>query len=216
MTGRPRPTDSGIGGDFDAAFRALAGREPAAGPLSARLLRCYDEPHRAYHTRLHLGEAYQALAQCRAVADRWHEVEVALWFHDAIYDVSRKDNEAHSADWARDTVLAAGLPRDVAARVHALVMSTQHDPVPPDTDAKIVVDVDLSILGAPPARFDEYERQVREEYSAVPEAVYRAGRARVLRQFLERPAIFNTARFVGRYERQARANLQRSIAKLGG
>jgi predicted metal-dependent HD superfamily phosphohydrolase len=78
----------------------------------------------------------------------------------------------------------------------------------------VLVDVDLSILGATQSRFDEYERQVREEYGWVPEPIYRRKRREILESFLGRPAIYNTARFIGRYEQQARANLARSLARL--
>jgi predicted metal-dependent HD superfamily phosphohydrolase len=81
-------------------------------------------------------------------------------------------------------------------------------------DEKILVDVDLSILGAKSERFDEYERQVREEYSWVPAPIFRSKRKATLAEFLNRPTIFNTEKFVGVYEARARENLRRSVAKL--
>ena len=142
------------------------------------------------------------------------ECELALWFHDAIYDVKRKDNESRSADWASSVVLAYGLPAECGERVHALVMATCHDAVPRGTDQEIVVDVDLSILGARPERFDEYERQVREEYSWVPGIVFRSKRRKMLQELLKRSTIFCTEKFVRAYEAQARENLERSVRQL--
>ena len=81
-------------------------------------------------------------------------------------------------------------------------------------DAKLLVDVDLSILGAPPARFDEYEWQVREEYSWMPDWMFRHKRREILEAFLARPRVFNTEHFFTSYEVQARANLERSIKSL--
>jgi predicted metal-dependent HD superfamily phosphohydrolase len=176
----------------------------------------YSEPHRKYHTMQHLDECFDKLQEIRAEAVHPEEIELALWFHDAIYDVKRQDNEKRSADWARSTVLAAGLSVAIAERVHALVMATRHNAVPSDVDEQILVDVDLSILSAKPDRFDEYERQVREEYLWVPGLRFRAKRRRVLTEFLKRPKIFNTEQFINTYEAQARANLQRSIQRLGG
>jgi predicted metal-dependent HD superfamily phosphohydrolase len=92
-------------------------------------------------------------------------------------------------------------------------MATRHQAVPESADAKVLVDVDLWILGAPQPRFDEYEAQVREEYGWVPALVYRKKRREVLGSFAARPAIYHTAPFVQRYEAQARANLARSLAK---
>ena len=143
-------------------------------------------------------------------------MQLALWFHDAIYDTRAQDNEERSAIWAADSLRGAGVREDVAARVHALVMVTKHAAVPSGADAELLVDVDLSILGAPEARFAEYERQVRREYAWVPEDAFRRARARVLESFLARPRIYSTRWFERRLEERARANLARSIAELSG
>jgi predicted metal-dependent HD superfamily phosphohydrolase len=103
------------------------------------------------------------LENVRSLCDHPEEVEMALWFHDAIYNTSKKDNEKRSAEWARDSVLAAGVSIEPAERIYELVMATTHDAVPVGTDAEVLVDIDLGILGAEPGRFDDYELQVREE-----------------------------------------------------
>ncbi len=180
------------------------------------LIARYSEPHRRYHTVQHLEECFGRFAELKGEAVHPQEIELALWFHDAIYDTRRQDNEERSADWARSTVLAASLPTSVAERVHALIMATRHNAVPSGTDEQIVVDVDLSILGARPERFDEYENQVRDEYFWVPGMVFRPKRRAILKEFLERPTIFSTQKFIDAYEAQARQNLERSIKQLGG
>lgn len=180
-----------------------------------RLIACYSEPHRKYHTVRHLDECFVKLEELRSEAHHPEEVELALWFHDAVYDPKRQDNEARSAEWARATASAANLPAAVADRIHSLVMATCHETVPHESDEKVLVDVDLSILGEAPERFDEYEDQIREEYSWVPTIVFRAKRQGILKGFLARPSIFNTPKFVEAYEARARANLERSIKRLG-
>jgi predicted metal-dependent HD superfamily phosphohydrolase len=180
----------------------------------ADLVARYAEPHRHYHTLQHLSECFDRWPELRAHAVNAAEVEVALWFHDAIYDTSRSDNEALSAVLARDTALALGARGDSARRIHELVMFTRHAIEPVGPDAQALVDTDLSILGAVPARFDEYERQVRLEYGWVPEAAFRERRAAILRQFLDRPHIFSTELFRERYEPRARANIARSLGAL--
>ena len=192
------------------------GRAVPDESLHHDLLACYSEPHRKYHTVQHLDECFERLSEVTEEATHLGEVELALWFHDAIYDTKRQDNEERSADWARSTVLAAGLPTSAAERVHALIMATRHDAVPAGTDERILVDVDLSILGAMPGRFAEYENQVREEYSWVPAIVFRSKRRAILEQFLKRPTIFSTQKFIQGYEPQARRNLEQSIRQLGG
>ena len=190
----------------------------AASPdpkLYGELIARYSEPHRKYHTLRHLDECFEKLDEVRALAEHPAEIELALWFHDAIYNVKRHDNEKKSADWARASAVAAGTPADACNRVHSLIMATRHKAVPRGTDAEILVDVDLSILGAAPERFDQYERQVREEYAWVPEFVFRRERKAILKEILARSRIFSTTRFRDRYEQQARSNIERSLERLG-
>lgn len=191
--------------------------QPAADEdLFRRLVDCWSEKHRHYHTLQHLDECLDLFEKVRATAQRPGEIELALWFHDAFYDPKRDDNEERSAQWARDCVLEAGLPADTADRLHSLVMATRHEAVPEDADAQLLVDVDLAILGSDAARFDESDEQIRREYAHVPEDEYRAGRRRVLGEFLARPRLYSTDYFYSRYERQARENLSRTLARLGG
>ncbi|MBT9552193.1 MAG: hypothetical protein IV088_15195 [Hydrogenophaga sp.] len=65
-------------------------------------------------------------------------------------------------------------------------MATCHDAEPEGDDARRLVDIDLAILGADPARFAEYDAQVREEYRWVPNWLYRCKRREVLAGFLAR------------------------------
>lgn len=190
-----------------------AGVTAPAG-LFERIIAAYAEPHRAYHTLQHLDECLASLAPAAHLAHAIGSVELALWFHDAIYDTRAKDSEVRSARWARKELSVSGVTPDVAESVEALVLATRHDVTPADADARLLVDVDLSILSAPAARFDEYEAQVRIEYGWVPEDAFREGRSRVLRTFLDRPAIFSTPWFRDRCEARARQNLARSLARL--
>jgi predicted metal-dependent HD superfamily phosphohydrolase len=174
----------------------------------------WAEGHRKYHTLQHLRECLALFDRDRLLAEHPGEVAIALWFHDAIYDTTRHDNEAESADWARRELRAIGAPPEGADRVHALVMATRHSDVPATPDERLLVDIDLAILGADEARFDAYERQVRDEYAHVPEALFRARRREILHAFVERAPIYNTPTYVRRFEAAAKANLGRSLARL--
>lgn len=202
-----------------AQWQQMWARFGVAAPDAAvfeELVARYSEPHRRYHTIRHLDECFAKLEELRPEANHPEEVEFALWFHDAIYDTRRQDNEAKSATWARATASAANLPAAVGDRILSLIMATRHDAEPHEPDEKVLVDVDLSILAESPERFDEYESQIREEYSWVPAIVFRSKRREILREFLMRASIFNTRKFVEAYEEQARANLERSIKRLEG
>jgi predicted metal-dependent HD superfamily phosphohydrolase len=159
-----------------------------------------------------LGECIDLFERVGALAAHPAEVEVGLWFHDAVYDVQRSDNEARSADWLREAAGAAGISADVTERVRALIMATRHAALPQGGDEQLLVDIDLAILAADDARFAEYERQIRAEYAFVPDATFAARRRAVLARFRDRERIYSTPRLHDELERAARANLARAIA----
>src|SRR5262249_39444803 len=159
----------------------------------------YSEPHRHYHTYQHLAECFENIQDIIALAEHPAEVKIGLWFHDAIYDTRRHDNEERSADWARSAARGLGAGGERAQRIYDLIMFTRHDAEPVGIDAQVLVDTDLGILGAQPARFQEYETQVRSEYRWVPDARFRSTRARILKEFLDRPHLYWTAYFRERY-----------------
>lgn len=182
--------------------------------LYRELLARYREPQRSYHNEQHLDECFACFRDVRAEAEHPAEIELAIWFHDAIYDSKRKDNEERSADWARREAIRFGVPRESAERIHSLILATEHQEAPVTQDAKILLDADLAILGAAPARFDQYEQQVREEYSWVPGFVFRRKRRELLSRLLGRKAIYATELLRARYEQLARDNLKRSLGRL--
>lgn len=192
----------GASGDGAAVFNTLVAR--------------YGEPHRRYHTLQHLAECLAAFDQARHLAAHAAEVEMALWFHDAVYDVRRSDNEEQSAQWAESALQAAGVPAPVAARVSSLVLATRHSAEPVSPDERVLVDVDLGILGSGEARFAEYERQIREEYAFVPALLFRRKRKAILQTFLQRPRIYSTPHFFAALEQAARRNLKRAIGRSAG
>lgn len=192
------------------AWTALAG-EGDAHALRDTLIASYGEPQRKYHTRQHLTECLALLEEVATLAAHPAEVEMALWFHDAIYDVKGSGNEERSADWAHAALREAGVDAAVAERVRKLVLVTKHDGVPQSPDEQVLVDIDLAILGAERPRFDEYERQIREEYGFVPGFLFRRKRKQILRTFLDRPVLYSTPMLRERLDARARENLRRAI-----
>lgn len=175
-----------------------------------QLVALYSGPNRFYHNLQHLTECLQEFDEARFLARRPITVELAIWFHDAIYDSHADDNEERSAQLAREWLSEAGGSPKLIESVTELILATQHNAVPEDPDTQLIVDVDLSILGRTPARFHEYELQIRQEYSWVPEEIFATRRAAILRAFLARERIFATDWFRAKYEKQARRNLHAS------
>jgi predicted metal-dependent HD superfamily phosphohydrolase len=196
-----------------ALWQAIAAKgDPLA--VYRELCSLYSQSHRHYHNLCHVAECLAEFYAARSLAREPMAVELALWFHDAVYDTKAHDNEEKSAELARRHLSEAGARADLCAAVTSLVMATkQHDPSL-HPDAPLVVDVDLSILGRPQARFDEYESQIRREYDWVAAATFAAKRAEILERFLARERIYSTEPFFRKYEETARVNLCRSLEQL--
>lgn len=179
--------------------------------LMHRLLAAYAEPQRKYHTVQHLSECLALLEHHLDLAAEPAEVEMALWFHDAVYDVKGADNELKSAAWAEMELSEAGVSAERIARVSSHILATRHGGLPEGRDQMLLVDIDLAILGAPRSRFEEYERQVRAEYGWVPEPLFCCKRQALLEEFLHRSPLYSTPVLREALQGRARENLAYSL-----
>ena len=198
-------------GRFDRLWSRL-GPVGGGGEAFDELVARYGEPHRVYHTAEHIRDCLHQLDD--ASLEPTDAVEAAIWYHDAVYDSHREDNEARSADLAERHLAPAGVPGTLTKEIRRLILTTRHDEDPTDPSAELVCDVDLSILGRPPEQFEEFERRIRAEYAWVSEAHYRQVRSEILSGFLARANLYHTMHFRNRYEQSARRNLRKAIATL--
>lgn len=179
-----------------------------------RLIAAYKEERRAYHTLGHINACLKHVDDMRALADRPAEVELAFWFHDAVYKPFSKTNEEDSAEWAKTFLFESRAPENLAKNVHYLIMLTKEHQTPQTKDGKLMLDIDLSILGAPDAVYDQFEKDVRFEYRRVPLFLYRKKRKQILQKFFERERLFSTNHVHDRRDVQAKKNLARAIGSL--
>jgi len=188
-------------------------------PIRTELVCAYAAPERHYHGLRHIEALLRLADACAdAITDR-DAIEAAIWFHDAIYDTRRHDNEERSADLAVTRLTGTASP-DRLERIATMIRATAGHYVPDFIaagavqDCALFLDMDLAILGSPAAEFEDYERAVRREYDWVSEPQWRAGRRTVLADFLARPAIYASARFRTSHEAAARRNLAHALAQL--
>ena len=178
------------------------------------LIKAYSEKHRRYHTGEHISATLAHLDIVADLAGHANEIEMALWFHDAIYKPFSSTNEQDSAIWASEFLSNNGVSQGQIDRVYDLIMATIHSAETQGTDQLLMVDIDLSILGTPEAVYDQFEKDVRYEYKQVRYFIYRKKRKGILTSFLEREQIYRYDYFYERLENQARANLARAIDSL--
>ena len=207
------------GGCHEALLRGwllLAKRLGARGDALAagrQVLRCYEQPHRRYHNLRHLAECIELADE---VADQLADADAArcaLYFHDAVYTVGAADNEVRSAEMARRMLMDLGLPDRRGGLIERLIQCTDHRTPPFSSDARYVVDIDLSILGQPADRYTEYAEAIQAE-AALPPEEFRQRRVEFLRNMLARPRLFFTETFAARFEAAARANMRRELDSL--
>lgn len=176
----------------------------------------YHEDHRAYHGWIHIGAMLNDLDSVRVEPDfaslDLDEVELAVFFHDIIYEPRATDNEAQSAALFRDA--AAGMPPDRIDRVAAMIFATARHEKSDDPQTQLLLDLDLAILGATPNEYRRYCGAIRAEYEHVSQPDWKKGRAKVIEKFLARPVIYQTPHFNSLLEENARAHIRDELEAL--
>jgi predicted metal-dependent HD superfamily phosphohydrolase len=189
---------------------------PAAEEIGRDLLARWSAPHRHYHTLDHLDRVLSIVDSHATEAAEPDAVRLAVWFHDAVYDPRRTDNEDASAALAARVLPTAGVPAHTVAAVTRLVrLTATHDPAPDDTDGALLCDADLAVLAGDPGEYAAYAAAVRAEYAHVPAEAFRLGRAAVLRRLCALPTLYRLPSLRDRWEERARANLAAELQSLG-
>jgi len=180
--------------------------------IYGELVNAYTAPDRHYHDIRHIAHCLSELDGVRHLAHNPQAIEVAIWFHDVVYDGRLKDNEEQSADVAAAALKRLGASDVFIGEVQQLILFTRHDVEPSTSDGKLMADIDLASLALAPDRFDENSRRIRSEYLHVPEDTFIRNRNNMLGVLLKRPRIYYTDVFRDRYEGQARENLERAVS----
>ena len=192
----------------------VAGPGNDAGAVFDELDTLYREPHRHYHTAAHIEHCLRLFDLAADRMDDADAVEMALWFHDAIYDVPGEDNELRSAELFVARAAGRG-SEQLRARVHRLIMATTHREAWQATlDESFIVDIDLSGFGLPWEEFLRDSRAVRAEYPHVPDSEFEAQQKKFLESLAARPVFCFTEFFRDRHEARARENIERLYARL--
>jgi predicted metal-dependent HD superfamily phosphohydrolase len=189
--------------------------EPDPEAYGRDLLVRWEERQRHYHTVRHLLAVLDRVDELAAHAADPDAVRLAAWFHDAVYRPDRSENEERSAQLAERALPEAGVPDATTAEVARLVrLTVTHAPEPGDTNGETLCDADLAVLAGSPEEYAHYAASVRQEYGFVPDALFREGRAAVLRRLLALPRLFRTAHGRAHWERAARHNLRGELDLL--
>jgi len=176
--------------------------------LQQLLVAAYTEPQRHYHTVQHIVECLELFHQVKAQLNDPVAVELAIWFHDAVYNPQVKDNEQQSTQLMYKHCVGI-LTQSVLDKVSQWIIATQEHQPSKQHDLNYLLDIDLAILASPSERFAEYEQQIQQEYAWVDAEIYKVKRAEVLQHFYHMQPLYQTEYFRKHFEQNAKVNLSK-------
>ncbi len=174
----------------------------------------YTSKKRHYHNLSHLKNMLLQLEHTKDEIKDWDIVLFALYYHDIIYNIYKKDNELKSAEFAKIRLTSLSISSDRIEQCYQQIIATKNHKKNKNKDINFFVDADLSILGIDEKSYFDYVAQIRKEYAIFPTIIYNLNRIKVLNSFLNKPKIYHTTYFFDRYEKQARKNMNEEIKTL--
>ncbi|WP_326982659.1 hypothetical protein VUJ46_21255 [Chryseobacterium sp. MYb264] len=174
----------------------------------------YSEKGRHYHNLEHLDNMFVELDAVKDQISSFSTISFSVFYHDVIYDASSKTNEEKSADFALKRLQQLDVNKADISEIHHQILATKSHQKSENKDTNYLLDVDLSILGKDLETYLEYTKKIRKEYSIYPDLLYKPGRKKVLKHFLELENIFKTNVFKEKYESRARENILFEIESL--
>lgn len=173
----------------------------------------YTEPHRAYHNLTHLEELFEYYKIYRKELKKPDLVAFAIFYHDIIYGIWNKKNEEQSAEKALKVLQKLSLSHENLKEIESHILATKSHTAT-SNDAKWMIDFDLAILGSNPEKYQHYSQLIRREYNKVPWLLYKRGRKKMLKHFIDKPFIYSTSAFRNLYEKQAKLNLEQELKMI--
>lgn len=174
----------------------------------------YSSKKRYYHTLNHLENLLNQLAEIKGEIENWNAVLFTLYYHDIIYNSLKSDNEEKSAVLATQRMKEIAVDQELIEVCQNQILATKTHVKSPNNDTNYFTDADLSVLGQPWEIYQKYYEDVRKEYAIYPNLIYNPGRKKVLTHFLSMDKIYKTDYFIGKFEAQARINLQNEFDSL--
>lgn len=199
---------------FIALLKNYSDDEALIDNLWHELEQNYSGKKRFYHTLLHLENLLLQLNPVKEEIHHWDALLFTLYYHDAIYNSLKADNEEKSAELAEKRMQQLAVPTEIIDRCKEQILATKSHHRSTDSDTNYFTDADLSVLGENWETYSNYLTNVREEYSIYPDMIYKPGRKKVLNHFLAMDRIYKTDYFYNRYEKQAKENLQKELDLL--
>jgi len=176
------------------------------------LEKSYSGKSRHYHNLTHIKDMIMSFDNYHNQLDNPNEILFSIFYHDVVYSASKKDNELKSAEYAL-SILSENTTLNKQLVFDAICATQQHQHNEIE-DINWLIDFDLKILARDWDDYKIYFEQIRKEYRIYPDFLYKLGRAKALKHFLENEYIFQTEEFRSLYEEKARLNIEKEILLL--
>ncbi len=175
----------------------------------------YSSEKRHYHNLSHIAELLQFFSEYEEKIIEKDVVLYAIFYHDAIYNVKKKNNEEKSAKLARQRMSQLNIHPGTIQLVYDFIIATKsHETDYNNQDLDYFLDFDMAILGKNWDDYLSYTKQIRKEYSIYPNILFRKGRKEALKSFLQIERIYKTDAFFNKFEERARKNIRKEIKEL--
>jgi predicted metal-dependent HD superfamily phosphohydrolase len=175
------------------------------------IVKSYNNKKRHYHNLNHLENMLGQILLVKQSIHNWHAVLFALYYHDAVYNSLKSNNEEESALVAKKIMEKLQVPSETILLATNLILATKQHLKNDDNDINYFTDADLSILGQPWETYVQYTKQIRKEYAIYPNFMYNPGRKKVLLHFNNMDCIFKTGFFFNNYEITAKQNIAKEL-----
>lgn len=171
----------------------------------------YTEESRQYHNLEHLENLYTALLSVKTLVKTWEALLFTMFYHDIVYNATKSDNEEQSAFLAVKRMEELGVSKELTQLCNAQILATKSHQSTNCMDTNYFTDADLCVLGQSWVSYFRYIQNIREEYKIYPDIIYKPGRKKVVKHFLNMDRIYKTDFFFIKYEAKARENLQKEL-----
>ena len=169
----------------------------------------YSLKKRFYHNLKHLEHMLLELEFIKDKAVDLDSILFSVYYHDIIYDASKSNNEEESAKFLEKVLIKTSFENIESCKKQ--IIATKKHEKSDDIDVNILLDIDMAILGQSWDIYEAYCQKIRKEYSIYPDFLYKKGRKKALKSFLEQNRIFKTDFFHDKYESITRYNIFREI-----
>lgn len=183
-------------------------------PFWKEIEREHNGKGRHYHNLSHLENLFLVLDPIRNLFADWDMIAAAVFYHDIVYNVRKKDNEEQSAVRAIERLKTWGVAEDRIQLCNTIIIATKSHDLHENEAVNLFTDADLAILGGTWKTYETYFKAIRKEYKIYPKLMYNPARKKVLQHFLDMPTIYKTKYFQESLEENARLNIAKELSLL--